>query len=234
MPSELYKVPNKWLGKYYDLEVFMSRKPKDSVFGTDVLLKVQSSWRAYQEKTNCSQAAAAHSIMMNQSAFSQYLRGCIGLNIDFLLRFSKLVGKKPEFFSSSLRDFDTIANSRGFKGVSVNVVGTLTSTTEPYTQTVLAGNEVEARKVTCPIGNIPVDTILLLAKEGSPISEGDICVVMDGDESFIGAIKEVDGVWSVIIAGLGVTTVKKISNTATVQRLEASILPVSKTAKKYC
>lgn len=55
-----------------------------------LLARVQRAWASYKTDANASQAKAAKALGMNQSAFSQYLRGAIPLNTDFLTRFGKL------------------------------------------------------------------------------------------------------------------------------------------------
>ncbi len=55
-----------------------------------LLARVQKAWASYRNDAGVSQAKAAKALGMNQSAFSQYLRGAIPLNTDFLMRFGKL------------------------------------------------------------------------------------------------------------------------------------------------
>lgn len=58
------------------------------------LVEVKKAWNEFKQTTNTSQAKAAARLNMNQSAFSQYLRGEIPLNTDFLIKFNALVGGK--------------------------------------------------------------------------------------------------------------------------------------------
>ncbi|MEH6628097.1 MAG: hypothetical protein V7739_16765 [Motiliproteus sp.] len=70
---------------------------------TDMTLRrVNEAWREYKAVTGCNQAQAAKSLSINQSAFSQYLRGPeyggIPLNTDFLSKFASLVRKDLTYF----------------------------------------------------------------------------------------------------------------------------------------
>ncbi|GAL29800.1 hypothetical protein JCM19239_7060 [Vibrio variabilis] len=49
-----------------------------------------------------SQVRAAEMLGMNQSAFSQYLRGTVPLNLMFITKFARLVGEEPSHFDESL------------------------------------------------------------------------------------------------------------------------------------
>jgi transcriptional regulator with XRE-family HTH domain len=63
-----------------------SKKPVNPT----ALRSVQKAWAEYQNSTSTSQSRAAKAIGMNQSAFSQYLRGDIPLNTEFLAKLSTL------------------------------------------------------------------------------------------------------------------------------------------------
>ncbi|WP_413111736.1 helix-turn-helix domain-containing protein [Thaumasiovibrio sp. DFM-14] len=69
------------------------KKKKPSAYSSKVLTKVQQEWNKYRSKHNITQLDAAKQIGLSQSAFSQYLRGGIQLNTDFLVRFAQLVGE---------------------------------------------------------------------------------------------------------------------------------------------
>ncbi|WP_234495841.1 helix-turn-helix domain-containing protein [Vibrio maritimus] len=67
-----------------------------------VLQKIRSSWDDYKQATGMSQAKAAEALGMNQSAFSQYLRGSVPLNVSFIAKFARLVNQEPTFFDEDL------------------------------------------------------------------------------------------------------------------------------------
>ena len=66
-------------------------------YDDEVLNRVKKAWARYKHETKASQTTGARALGINQSAFSQYLRGAnaggIPLNTDFLLKFSDLVGE---------------------------------------------------------------------------------------------------------------------------------------------
>lgn len=59
-------------------------------YSTNTLDTIKNTWISFKESTKTSQVKAAKAMGMNQSAFSQYLRGDIPLNTDFISKFSKL------------------------------------------------------------------------------------------------------------------------------------------------
>jgi len=80
------------------------------VQASDDLKRIRLAWNNYKADTKSSQAAAAKAIGMNQSAFSQYLRGEIPLNTDFLMKFSALTGTDITEFGLGI-DVSTKVNS---------------------------------------------------------------------------------------------------------------------------
>jgi transcriptional regulator with XRE-family HTH domain len=60
------------------------------IYSEDTLQRVKQAWGSFKGDTRTSQAKAAKAMGMNQSAFSQYLRGEIPLNTDFLHKFAGL------------------------------------------------------------------------------------------------------------------------------------------------
>ncbi len=62
------------------------------MYDNETLRAVNQTWKNFKTKTGSSQAKAAKAMGMNQSSVSQYLRGEIPLNTDFLTKFSKLTG----------------------------------------------------------------------------------------------------------------------------------------------
>ncbi|MCL1142943.1 hypothetical protein [Shewanella gaetbuli] len=58
-----------------------------------LLSRVQKAWASFKGETGTNQTNAAKQMGMNQSAFSQYIRGSIPLNTDFLLRFGQMTGQ---------------------------------------------------------------------------------------------------------------------------------------------
>lgn len=56
----------------------------------NTLESIKVTWDTFKKASKTSQAKAAKAMGMNQSAFSQYLRGEIPLNTDFIAKFSAL------------------------------------------------------------------------------------------------------------------------------------------------
>lgn len=59
-------------------------------YNEDTQKAVRRVWDEFKSETGTSQAKAAKALGINQSALSQYLRGEIPLNTDFLAKFAKL------------------------------------------------------------------------------------------------------------------------------------------------
>ncbi|WP_286263749.1 hypothetical protein [Thalassotalea atypica] len=59
-------------------------------YSQKTLEKINTIWASYKGTVKTSQTKAAQAMEMNQSAFSQYLRGEIPLNTDFIAKFSTL------------------------------------------------------------------------------------------------------------------------------------------------
>jgi transcriptional regulator with XRE-family HTH domain len=78
---------------------------KKAEYDPEVLNRVRLAWHAHKDKTGMSQSSAAEMLNMNQSAFSQYLRGTVSLNDVFLSKFSMLIGKDPSYFDDRLSKF---------------------------------------------------------------------------------------------------------------------------------
>jgi len=70
-------------------------------YNTDVLENINKAWHTFKKASNTSQAKAAKALGMNQSAFSQYLRGEIPLNTDFIVKFSVLTNTEMTEFVPS-------------------------------------------------------------------------------------------------------------------------------------
>lgn len=66
------------------------------IYSSDTLKLINKAWLTYKNSTSTSQAKAAKAMGMNQSAFSQYLRGDIPLNTDFIAKFAILTNTKTE------------------------------------------------------------------------------------------------------------------------------------------
>lgn len=81
-------------------------KPHDEQ--PNVLDQINATWQAFKNSTGCSQAEAAKQLGMNQSAFSQYLRGAVPLNTDFKRKFAELTGSK-------------VGDETAFNGLSANL-----------------------------------------------------------------------------------------------------------------
>lgn len=60
------------------------------LYDNDTLQLIKNVWGNFKAATKTSQAKAAKAMGMNQSAFSQYLRGDIPLNTDFISKFANL------------------------------------------------------------------------------------------------------------------------------------------------
>ena len=67
-------------------------------YNSETLKILNETWQAFKISTKTNQAKAAKAMGMNQSAFSQYLRGDIPLNTDFVAKFSTMTGSEIESY----------------------------------------------------------------------------------------------------------------------------------------
>ncbi|MBU2972063.1 hypothetical protein KO527_22250 [Pseudoalteromonas sp. C2R02] len=67
-------------------------------YNSETLKILNETWQAFKLSTKTNQAKAAKAMGMNQSAFSQYLRGDIPLNTDFVAKFSTMTGSQIESY----------------------------------------------------------------------------------------------------------------------------------------
>lgn len=82
----------------------------------ETLSRVQQAWQEHRAETGTNQTKAAASLGMNQSAFSQYLRGPdkggVPLNAEFVVKFAALVKKPPSYFDDTFSSSELPADLR--------------------------------------------------------------------------------------------------------------------------
>lgn len=148
-------------------------------YSDDVLKRVQSAWQSLKETSKLSQAAAAKAMNMNQSAFSQYLRGAIPLNTDFLRKFAILSDIELHELNGNQIQTDLVPTK------PIKVMGTL-SGREPKTKFVLVDTILEASGcyfIEVDYNDHPYEkgTMLLISPTGK-ISDGDAVVYFREDD----------------------------------------------------
>lgn len=156
--------------------------PVKNVANNNVLLQVQHEWEDFRRANKMSQANAARLLGMNQSAFSQYLRGPshggVELNANFLMKFASLTNTDPKKYG-----LITVDESFRPRTVSVPLVATL-SGRKPPVETVVMDSVVPAgncKAIYYDIWGGPYrrGTVLIIDFDG-PIYDHDIAVEWDG------------------------------------------------------
>lgn len=163
-------------------------------YNPDVLERVQAAWSSHKVDSGVSQAAAAKSLGMNQSAFSQYIRGAIPLNTDFLRKFASLTDIDLEEFGITKNTDSTVPTK------PVKVMATL-SGREPKTkshlvESILEHNSCYFVEVDYRDYALPKGSLLLVNPEGS-IRNGDTVIYFRemGEPTVFGTIEETEEGW---------------------------------------
>ncbi|MEH6729275.1 MAG: helix-turn-helix transcriptional regulator [Pseudoalteromonas distincta] len=161
-------------------------------YSDDVLKKVQIAWSSHKDAKALSQASAAKAMGMNQSAFSQYLRGTIPLNTNFLAKFTAFTG-------TELSDFGALAGSIKEKPLQVlhTLSGRKPSISSMLVETILECDssyfvevdyaDFSLRKgsmlLVNPKSNIRAgDMVVYHRKKGQPIVFGELMETEEGWE----------------------------------------------------
>lgn len=161
-------------------------------YSDDVLKKVQLAWSSHKDAKALSQAKAAKAMGMNQSAFSQYLRGTIPLNTDFLTKFTAFTG-------TELADFGVLAGSVKEKPLRVlcTLSGRKPASSSMLVETILECDssyfiEVDyadfslqkgSMLLVNPKGNVRAgDMVVYHRKKGQPIVFGELMETEEGWE----------------------------------------------------
>lgn len=147
-------------------------------YSKDVLKRVQTAWQSLKETSKLSQTAAAKAMNMNQSAFSQYIRGSIPLNTDFLRKFAALTDVDLADFGVESSVSDTVPSK------PVKVMATL-SGRKPTERSVLVDTILEASgcyfvEVDYSDHQLDKGTMLLVSPTGR-ITSGDTVVYFRED-----------------------------------------------------
>lgn len=183
---------------------------------TDSTKKLQRAWNAYKSESGSSQAKAAKALGMNQSAFSQYIRGEIGTNTDFLAKFEKLtntqvgIEAKAELFSYPLHITHTLSGLTPVKAKilvesvvsSANTFGVLVDMPSSFTR-----------------GSV------LVADTTDEIREGDLVVLTKQGTATVGNIRMSDEGWALAVLEWGTTTYEILNKNSKVARVTSSFYP---------
>jgi transcriptional regulator with XRE-family HTH domain len=153
--------------------------------------KINSRWTSFKDATKINQKKAAQALGMNQSAFSQYLRGEIPLNKDFIEKFEKLTQTDFSFHS------ETKVNS-----VVLPVKGTLSGKLYDDKRVVVTSFVVDPKsflvEVDHPSHFFPRSSYLVCSP--SEIRESDLVVMHQRNQGFVlgNVVKDDDAEWRVI------------------------------------
>lgn len=176
---------------------------KLGTFDDNDLKKVQRLWSDFKSSTGATQATAASSLEMNQSAFSQYLRGEDGggipLNTNFVLKFCKLVGEDP-------KEFDIVDESEASE-IKVRVTKSLTGArpTIPDVYAYTRGHRSKCYGVLMDSPEFPLgrNSVLIVEPE-LDIYQGDLVLLNPDDDIILGRMQtEKGGEWVLSTAMFG-------------------------------
>jgi transcriptional regulator with XRE-family HTH domain len=162
-----------------------------------ILSQVQNTWRTFKDATQASQLKAAKAMGMNQSAFSQYMRGEIPLNTDFLAKFGKLTRTPLEMFgieSATTRNSVqaiTLPIKYTLSGKRLDNESTVIDTLVPPGETY--GVRVDYSDHAFPCGSI------LIIDPSAPIKESDLVTyIRDGQPIVYGHITKGSDGWEIL------------------------------------
>tara|TARA_B100000767_G_C19694711_1_gene505599 strand:- start:551 stop:1144 length:594 start_codon:yes stop_codon:yes gene_type:complete len=183
-----------------------------------LLKKVQTSWSTYKTETSTSQAKAAKALGMNQSAFSQYLRGDIPTNTDFLQKFSKLTGE--DLIGSAVK-------IQNLKSRTLTLRYAL-SNAEPLLRNVLVSSAIavdDCYGVLIDIEHFYSRDSVLIVDPNAEIRELDIAVLIDNGQVRLGTMQKLDDSWIIRIQSWGTSLDHRISSGDTIHRVTSVYFP---------
>lgn len=160
-----------------------------------ILKRVNNAWGRYRSETKCSQAKAAKALGMNQSGFSQYLRGQIPLNTDFIKKFANLTG--ADNLETQMENRKQLINA-----ATLDVIGNLSGASSNKKRRVIPlfadKSEYALIEIDYRAHFMPEGTALVVSRTGS-IKCGDT-VIMQREEKrpVMGQIKKDEDGWVVI------------------------------------
>ncbi|MBB1404918.1 helix-turn-helix transcriptional regulator [Pseudoalteromonas sp. SG44-5] len=163
-------------------------------YSDDVLKKVQLAWSTHRNAEALNQEKAAKAMGMNQSAFSQYLRGAIPLNTDFLTKFTAFTGT----------EFENLGVKNGaVKGRPVKVKTTLSgrkpSVSSLFVETILESEESYLVEVDYQDYALPKGSMLLINPKGSVRENESVFYVRGGQNpNVVGTLAETEEGWEIL------------------------------------
>ena len=158
-------------------------------YDNTTLSAVKRAWGSFKDSTGTSQAVAAKAMGMNQSALSQYLRGDIPLNTDFLSKFSGLTGA----------DLGGTPLQAGSPPKTIELRWTLSGRKLKNRVVVTTGTAdcsygVVIDQDGTPYGN---DAILTI-QDDSPLRDGDQALLLHNDSLTFGSLKWSRDTWVLV------------------------------------
>lgn len=200
---------------------------------TQVRQAVRRTWNDFKSRTGATQEIAAKNLDMGQSAFSQYLRGAIPMNTDFILRFAKYTGTNPSTLDPSLaeRAKEFVAQT---KPVRVTAATSGMPATGFVMVTVSAGKE-NLTAMRDDLGLVMPGVVAhLVLDHDADIRDGDLVVVeKDGAIAAGRVVQNRDDMeWYLQVrSGVGLAATK-LDGTETIKRVCGMHLPEG-TGRKY-
>lgn len=207
----------------------MKLKSKSKAYSDDVLERLKGAWYEHKKKTGMTQAQAAEQLGMNQSAFSQYLRGGICLNTDFISRFAQLVERPPAYFHQRL-DYG------GDEWFSQDATIFTAEVSQCLSNGPMKPKYVVMPRMTTVNGymTVEIDNYNTRYKKGtvaffSPLGEicesAEVGVFNDGIILAIGDLERIEGQWFVATLMNGIPTKIAVEDHFRLLRLEGTIQP---------
>lgn len=163
-------------------------------YSKDVLKKVQNAWNTHKTTEQLSQAKAAQAMGMNQSAFSQYLRGVIPLNTDFLTKFTAFTG-------ADLADFGGAAGSVPERPLRVltTLSGRAPSVTSILVETILENEQSYLVEVDYNDFSLPKHSMLMVNPKGTVRSGDNVLYSRKAGEPLVyGTISQTEEGWEIL------------------------------------
>ncbi|MCJ8295081.1 MAG: helix-turn-helix transcriptional regulator [Colwellia sp.] len=195
-------------------------------YSDETLKTLQQAWQTFKTSTSMSQAKAAKAIGMNQSAFSQYLRGEIPLNTDFIAKFSVLT-------KAEIVDASPGSQNEELTAYPIRVSSTLSGRTLEDTITlvplVLRSPDTYAILVDYSDASEPEGTLIIANKNNAVRDKDTVLFWQNGTKPIYGSIRYLQSdVWEVLEPYLQGGHRHSIDDDSVIHRVSGILLPEKK------
>lgn len=190
-------------------------------YGAETLRLVNNAWRSYKSETKATQKTAAEALGMNQSALSQYLRGAVPLNTDFVTKFASLT-KSEELKASNTAPIPLMRYSLPILYTSS---GKHLQNVRMLVQAIITTEGLYGVENDLPRAEFQEGTILIVDPR-SAVRAMDMAVLVKEDAPVVvGRVTNARGEWGLVRAVWGETLVHDLNGGETLHRVVGVYMP---------